>query len=114
MSIRRALGWYWRPLRAQEGSASSYRTTSRAADFIGEGLHKVSKGLDLDDFLDTSRKVYCHYTTGLVDVTFAAGPPVLKEVGYAELPVLEVISRNADADTFDSVKRIASLGYVRA
>jgi hypothetical protein len=38
-------------------------------------------------------------------------PPVLAEIGYSELPVLEVISRNADADTMDSAKKLADLGY---
>ncbi|ODT55073.1 MAG: hypothetical protein ABS59_04410 [Methylobacterium sp. SCN 67-24] len=86
--------------------------------FIGEdpceGLRKVSKRLGLVHFSDTGRKVYRHDTIGLGDVPFAAFPPVLKEIGYAELPVLEVISRNADADTLDSATRLAAVGYGRA
>jgi hypothetical protein len=48
---------------------------------------------------------------GLGDVPFADVPPVLREIGYSELPVLEVISRNPDADTLDSATRLAKLGY---
>jgi sugar phosphate isomerase/epimerase len=85
--------------------------------FIGEdpceGLRRVSKRLGLVHFSDTGRKVYRHDTVGLGDVPFAAVPPVLKEIGYTELPVLEVISRNADADTLDSATRLAALGYAR-
>jgi hypothetical protein len=36
---------------------------------------------------------------------------VLSEIGYKELPFLEVISRNADADMLDSVKRLSAAGY---
>jgi hypothetical protein len=38
-------------------------------------------------------------------------PPVLKEVGYSEFPVLEVISRNPDVDTLESAKKLAGLGH---
>jgi hypothetical protein len=36
---------------------------------------------------------------------------VLEEIGYSELPVLEVISRNPDAETMDSATKLAGLGY---
>ena len=42
---------------------------------------------------------------------FAAVAPVLTEIGYRELPVLEVISRKPDADIADSARRLAALGY---
>ncbi len=83
--------------------------------FIGEdpceGLRKVASRLGLVHFSDTGRKIYRHDTIGLGDVPFAAVPPVLSEIGYAELPVLEVISRNADADTLDRATRLAAMGY---
>jgi hypothetical protein len=44
-------------------------------------------------------------------VPFAAVPPVLAEVGYKEMPVLEIISHNADADLLDSARRLAVMGY---
>jgi sugar phosphate isomerase/epimerase len=83
--------------------------------FIGEdpceGLRKVKKRLGLVHFSDTGRQVYRHDPVGLGDVPFSAVPSVLAEIGYSELPVLEVISRNADADTLDSATRLAGLGY---
>jgi sugar phosphate isomerase/epimerase len=83
--------------------------------FIGEdpreGLRTLQKRLGLVHFSDTGRSVYRHDTVGLGDVPFADVPPVLEEIGYSELPVLEVISRNPDADTIDSARRLAALGY---
>ncbi len=83
--------------------------------FIGEdpcaGLRQVKSRLELVHFSDTGRKVYRHDVVGLGDVDFAAVPPVLAEIGYGELPVLEVISRNADAETRDSAERLAAMGY---
>jgi L-ribulose-5-phosphate 3-epimerase len=83
--------------------------------FIGEdpreGLRTVQKRLGLVHFSDTGRSVYRHDTVGLGDVPFGDVPPVLAEIGYSELPVLEVISRSPDADTMDSAKRLADLGY---
>jgi sugar phosphate isomerase/epimerase len=85
------------------------------AHFIGEdpceGLRHVKSRLGLVHFSDTGRSVYRHDPIGLGDVPFAAVPPVLKEIGYKELPVLEVISRDPDAETLDSAKRLAALGY---
>jgi sugar phosphate isomerase/epimerase len=83
--------------------------------FIGEdpceGLRRVKSRLGLVHFSDTGRKVYRHDAVGLGDVPFAAVPPVLSEIGYAELPVLEVISRDPDAETLDSARKLAAHGY---
>ena len=78
----------------------------------GEGLRIVRKRLGLVHFSDTTRAVYRHDTVGLGDVPFATVPAVLKEIEYLQMPVLEVISRNADADTRESAARLAALGYV--
>ena len=73
---------------------------------------RLLKGLvEIVHFSDTGRGVYKHDPVGTGDVPFAAVAPVLSEIGYAELPVLEVISRNADADIRDSVRRLVALGY---
>lgn len=83
--------------------------------FIGEhpadGLRRVRSRLGLVHFSDTGTEVYKHDPVGAGDVPFADIPPVLAEVGYEEMPVLEVVSFNADADTLDSAKRLAELGY---
>lgn len=83
--------------------------------FIGEspveGLRAVKDRLGLVHFSDTGRSVYKHDPIGMGDVPFASVPPVLQEIGYAEMPVLEVISRDPDAETRDSAERLAGLGY---
>jgi L-ribulose-5-phosphate 3-epimerase len=85
------------------------------AHFIGEnpcdGLRKVKDRLKLVHFSDTARSVYRHDPVGLGDVPFAQVPPILAEIGYGELPVLEVISRDPDRDILDSAERLAAMGY---
>jgi L-ribulose-5-phosphate 3-epimerase len=85
------------------------------AHFIGEnacdGMRLLAPRLGLLHFSDTNRSVYRHDTIGLGDVPFGDYPAVMQEIGYAELPVLEVISRKADVDTIDSARRLAALGY---
>jgi L-ribulose-5-phosphate 3-epimerase len=85
------------------------------AHFIGEnpcdGLRKVKDRLKLVHFSDTARGVYRHDPVGLGDVPFAQVPPILAEIGYGELPVLEVISRDPDRDILDSAERLAAMGY---
>jgi hypothetical protein len=39
---------------------------------------------------------------------------MLRDVGYRERPMLEIISRNADADILDSVDRLTALGFIAA
>ncbi len=83
--------------------------------FIGEdprdGLRQVRDRLALVHFSDTYRSVYKHDPVGTGDVPFASVPPVLAEIGYREMPVLEVISTNPDADLRDSAQRLAAVGY---
>lgn len=83
--------------------------------FIGEdpreGLRLVRQRLGLVHFSDTGRSVYKHDPVGQGDVPFAGVPPVLAEIGYREMPMLEIISRDPDAETRDSAGRLARLGY---
>lgn len=83
--------------------------------FIGkdpcEELRLLKGRVEIVHFSDTGRGVYKHDPVGTGDVPFAAVAPVLTEIGYAELPVLEVISRNPDADIRDSVRRLVAVGY---
>ena len=73
---------------------------------------RLLKGLvKVVHFSDTGRAVYKHDPVGTGDVPFAAVAPILTEIGYEELPVLEVISRNPDADILDSVRRLVAAGY---
>lgn len=83
--------------------------------FIGkdprEELRLLKGRVELIHFSDTNRTVYKHDPIGMGDVPFKAIAPVLAEIGYKELPFLEVISRNPDAEIRDSVERLAAAGY---
>lgn len=83
--------------------------------FIGEdprdGLRRVQSRLKLVHFSDTGKNVYKHDPIGTGDVPFENFPPVLAEIGYGEMPVLEVISHDPDADTAESARKLAAAGY---
>ncbi len=87
------------------------------AVFIGEdpgaGLRRVQGRLKLVHLSDTPREVYRHSTVGEGVVPFAAIPPLLGEVGYAELPMLEIIADNPDEAHRASVQRLLELGWPR-
>ena len=74
-------------------------------------LRLVRDRLKLVHFSDTTKAVYRHDAVGLGDVDFAPIAPVLSEIGYANFPVLEVISRSPDNDILKSAEQLASLGF---
>ena len=84
------------------------------AHFIGEdpnqGLRRVRERLSLVHFSDTTRQSYKHDPLGQGDVPLDGLASVMKEVGYAELPMLEVISHNPDPDIADSCRRLRQAG----
>jgi len=84
------------------------------AHFIGEspvaGLRRVRDRLSLVHFSDTTRQSYKHDPLGYGDVPLAGLAGAMKEIGYRELPMLEVISSNPDADIADSCRRLAEAG----
>lgn len=83
--------------------------------FIGESLapalRRVAPRLGMVHASDTGQRVYRHDTVGAGDVPFAEVPPVLAELGFADLPVLEVISPQADPDILNSAERLAAMGW---
>jgi len=85
------------------------------AHFIGEaptdGLRCVRDRLSLVHFSDTTRQSYKHDPLGRGDVPLAGIPSAMKEIGYAELPMLEVISLNPDTDIADSCRRLREAGF---
>jgi sugar phosphate isomerase/epimerase len=87
------------------------------AHFVGEspieGLRKVRDRLSLVHFSDTTRQSYKHDPLGRGDVPLAGLASVMKEVGYSELPMLEVISHSPDADIADSCNRLQEAGFGR-
>jgi L-ribulose-5-phosphate 3-epimerase len=84
------------------------------AHFIGEspteGLRRVRDRLSLVHFSDTTRQSYKHDPMGRGDVPLAGLASVMKEVGYTELPMLEIISLNPDVDIADSCRRLREAG----
>jgi sugar phosphate isomerase/epimerase len=88
------------------------------AHFIDEdiraGLMCCSKRLRLVHLSDTGQRQYRHDGVGQGSVPFREIPAMLREAGYRELPMLEIISRNADRDILDSVERLAALGFAGA
>jgi L-ribulose-5-phosphate 3-epimerase len=85
------------------------------AHFIAEspldGLRRVRNRLSLVHFSDTTRRSYKHDPLGHGDVPLSGMPQVFEEIGYRELPMLEVISRSPDADIADSCKRLREAGF---
>lgn len=76
-----------------------------------EGLRRVKDRLQLVHFSDTGQRVYKHDPVGMGDVPFASVPSVLKEIGYDDYPVLEVVSADPDRETRDSAAKLAAQGY---
>jgi L-ribulose-5-phosphate 3-epimerase len=85
------------------------------AHFIGEapteGLRRVRDRLSLVHFSDTTRQSYKHDPLGRGDLPLAGLASAMKEIGYRELPMLEVISHNPDADIADSCWRLREAGF---
>jgi L-ribulose-5-phosphate 3-epimerase len=82
---------------------------------IAEALRKCARSgrLKLVHYSDTGHSVYRHDAVGLGTVPFALVPPVLKEIGHAERPMLEIISHDADAGIQESIRRLVEMGYGR-
>jgi L-ribulose-5-phosphate 3-epimerase len=87
------------------------------AHFIGEspieGLRRVRDRLSLVHFSDTTRQSYKHDPLGRGDVPLAGLASAMKEIGYSELPMLEVISQSPDSDIADSCNRLREAGFDR-
>ena len=84
-----------------------------AGEDPGAGLRLVKPRLELVHLSDTPREVYRHGAVGEGTVAFADVPPVLEEVGYRELPVLEIIADDPDRALADSARKLFDLGWSR-
>jgi sugar phosphate isomerase/epimerase len=71
----------------------------------------MQERLSLVHFSDTTRQSYKHDPLGQGDVPLAGLASVMKEIGCTELPMLEVISPNPDADIADSCRRLREAGF---
>jgi sugar phosphate isomerase/epimerase len=84
-----------------------------AGEDPGTGLRRVKPRLKLVHLSDTPREVYRHSAVGEGTVPFADVPPVLEEVGYRELSVLEIIADDPDRALADSAGKLLDLGWSR-
>lgn len=81
---------------------------------LGQALRRCRKRLKLVHLSDTGRTIYRHDPVGEGDVPFREVPPVLAEIGYSRLPMLEIIAQDADRGILASIEKLAALGYLRA
>lgn len=81
------------------------------AEDIHRGLKRCGERLKLVHLSDTGRELYRHDPVGQGSVPFRDIPAMLADVGYRSRPMLEIISREPDRDIFDSVDRLAAMGF---
>ena len=77
----------------------------------GQGLHRVRSRLRLVHLSDTAHQVYRHDAVGKGIVPFATIPPVLQQIGYHEVTMLEIISPDPDKDIRDSAEKLGAMGF---
>jgi sugar phosphate isomerase/epimerase len=80
---------------------------------MAAALRKSQKRLKLVHLSDTGQQVYRHDPVGLGSVPFASLPPVLREIGHDRLPMLEIISLDADRDIDASAATLTGMGWGR-
>jgi L-ribulose-5-phosphate 3-epimerase len=80
---------------------------------IAQGLRRCRERLKLVHLSDTNQQLYRHDPVGLGDVPFVVVPPVLAEVGYTRMPMLEIIAQDADQGILSSVDKLAAMGFGR-
>jgi L-ribulose-5-phosphate 3-epimerase UlaE len=78
---------------------------------IADRLRKAKPRLALVQLSDTGQTVYRHDAVGLGTVPFSVVPSVLSEIGHRKLPMLEIISADADSQIDDSAQRLAEMGF---
>jgi len=78
---------------------------------IDEALRTVQSRLKLLHVADTGQDAHRHAAVGQGSIAFADLYPVLAEIGHAELPVLEVISSNGEADMIASAENLLRAGW---
>lgn len=80
---------------------------------LREGLLSVASRLKMVHASDTGLKAWKHDPVGTGTLPFEQVPAILEEIGYTELPVLEIISHNADEGVLASMDRLAAMGWVK-
>ena len=70
--------------------------------------------LKLIHLSDTGQQHYKHDPVGMGDVRFDVLPPVVAEVGYKEMPMLEIIWQAPDPDPIESAQKLIDMGWTYA
>ena len=78
---------------------------------IAASLRLCADRLKVVHVSDTNQTLYRHDAVGLGTVDFAVVPPVLREIGFTQRPVLEIIDANPDTSIELSVSRLQALGW---
>ena len=78
---------------------------------IGASLRLCARRLKVVHVSDTNQSLYRHDAVGLGTVDFAAVPPVLREIGFTQRPVLEIIDANPDTSIEHSVRQLRAHGW---
>jgi L-ribulose-5-phosphate 3-epimerase len=78
---------------------------------VAAGLRQAAPRLRLVHVSDTGHAAYRHDAVGQGSVDFSAIPAVLKEIGYTELSVLEIISSDADVGVQKSVEALTAMRW---
>jgi L-ribulose-5-phosphate 3-epimerase len=81
---------------------------------LADALRHCRRRLKLVHLSDTGQQVYRHDPVGAGDVPFAEVPPVLEEIGYKRLPMLEIIAPDAEKGILASADKLAAMSYGRA
>jgi L-ribulose-5-phosphate 3-epimerase len=78
---------------------------------IAASLRLCAHRLQVVHVSDTNQTLYRHDAVGLGTVDFAVVPPVLREIGFTQRPVLEIIDAQPDASIERSVSQLQALGW---
>lgn len=77
------------------------------------GLKSVAHRLAMVHASDTGHGVWKHDPVGEGTLPFETVPPILDEIGYRTLPVLEIVSDNADAGVLSSMDKLSAMGWAK-
>ena len=78
---------------------------------LGKALRRIGPRLKLVHVADTTREVARHAAVGQGSIAFAEIAPVLREIGYGERPVLEVISLEGEKDMEMTAQNLVNMGW---
>jgi L-ribulose-5-phosphate 3-epimerase len=78
---------------------------------VGAALRASAKRLKIVHVSDTNQTVYRHDAVGMGTLDFTPIPGILREIGFARRPVLEIIAADADSDIEHSARELVAMGW---